>query len=243
MIVLMTDFGESEYVGMMKGVIATLSPSTRIEDLTHEITPQSVREGAWILLQSYRYFPAGTIFVCVVDPGVGTERSAILVRTKNYVFVGPDNGLLCPAILEDGIESIIEVNVTKPTSATFHGRDVFAKVGAFVAENLTERLLQSPKDNLDVVLHFHLEGRHGEIVHIDHFGNIITNLPPIDKTIYILSYNDIKREISWVQTYEEGIDQDVFLVTGSAKTLEISAKNQPADTILDVKIGDRISLE
>jgi S-adenosylmethionine hydrolase len=243
MIVLMTDFGESEYVGMMKGVIATLSPSTRIEDLTHAIMPQSVREGAWILLQSYRFFPAGTIFVCVVDPGVGTKRSAILVRTKNYVFIGPDNGLLCPAISEDGIEAIIEVNVTEPTSATFHGRDVFAKVGAFVAENLTEKLMQSRKDELDVVLYFNLEGRLGEIVHIDHFGNIITNLLPIFKTVYRLSYKEIQREISWFRTYEEGINRDIFLVTGSANTLEISAKSQRADTILDVKVGDRISLE
>ena len=243
MIVLMTDFGETEYVGMMKGAIATISPSTRIEDLTHSITPQSIREGAWVLLQSYRFFPKETIFVCVIDPGVGTKRAAILVRTKNYVFIGPDNGLLSPATQHDGIVKIVEVSIDEPISATFHGRDVFAKVGAYTAENLLDKLTQSRKESLDNPLVFHLEGRRGEIVHIDYFGNIITNLSPIDKAVYKLTHNIVKRDISWVRTYEEGMDQDIFLVTGSSKTLEISAKNQRADTILDVKIGDRISLE
>jgi hypothetical protein len=220
-----------------------LSPTTRIEDLTHSIAPQSVREGAWVLLQSYKYFPIGTIFVCVIDPGVGTKRVAVLVRTKSYVFVGPDNGLLYPAIHEDGIESIMEVNIEGPISATFHGRDVFAKVGAYVAENHYSEIEQSPKNTLDTPLHFHLEGRTGEVVHIDHFGNIITNIPPLEKEIYKLTHKDLKRDISWIRTYEEGMDYDVFLITGSANTLEISAKNNRANSILETQIGQRITLE
>ena len=208
MIVLMTDFGESEYVGMMKGVIASISPSTRIEDLTHTISPQSVRDGAWVLLQSYKYFPKETIFVCVIDPGVGTERAAILVRTNNYVFVGPDNGLLSPAIHDDGIVKIVEVSIDEPISTTFHGRDIFAKVGAYTAQNLFDKFIQSMKDSLDIILHFHLEGRCGEIVHIDHFGNIITNLSPLEKDEYKLIYKDLVRDIRWVRTYDEGIDED-----------------------------------
>lgn len=243
MIVLMTDFGESEYVGMMKGVIATISPSTRIEDLTHSITPQSVREGAWVLLQSYKYFPKETIFVCVIDPGVGTERAAVLVRTQNYVFIGPDNGLLSPATHDDGIVNIAEVSLDEPISATFHGRDIFAKVGAYTAENLLDKIKQSMKDRLDIPLDFHLEDRCGEITHIDHFGNIITNIPPLEKAMYKLTHNDLKRNIGWVRTYDEGMEDDIFLVTGSSETLEISARNKRADSMIKVEIGERLSLE
>jgi S-adenosylmethionine hydrolase len=239
----MTDFGESEYVGMLKGVIATISPSTRIEDLTHSITPQSVREGAWVLLQSYKYFPKETIFICVIDPGVGTERAAVLVRTKNYVFIGPDNGLLFPATNEDGIVRIAVVSIDEPISATFHGRDLFAKVGAYIAQNLFEEITQSLKNNLDSPLRFHLEDRCGEIVYIDHFGNIITNIPPLEKENYELTYNDLKRDIGWVRTYDEGPEDDIFLVTGSSKTLEISARNKRADSMIEVEISERISLE
>ncbi|MHA2377567.1 MAG: SAM hydrolase/SAM-dependent halogenase family protein [Candidatus Thorarchaeota archaeon] len=97
MIVLMTDFGESEYVGIIKGVIYSIAPEAQVVDLTHTISPQSTREGAWILLNSYHFFPKGSIFVCVVDPGVGTDRDAVVVKTENYTFVGPDNGLMFPA--------------------------------------------------------------------------------------------------------------------------------------------------
>jgi S-adenosylmethionine hydrolase len=243
MIVLMTDFGDSEYVGMMKGVITTITPSTHIEDLTHSITPQSVREGAWVLLQSYKYFPKGTTFVCVIDPGVGTKRAAVIIRTKNYVFVGPDNGLLYPATHDDGIESIVEVNMTEPISATFHGRDVFAKVGAYVVQDFFDKITQSLRNSLDIPLHFHLEGRSGEVVRIDHFGNIITNIPSLEKDAYKLTHKDLKRKIGWAPTYEDGQEHDIFLVTGSANTLEISAKNRRADSILKVQIGQRITLE
>lgn len=243
MIVLITDFGESEYVGMMKAVIAAISPSTRIEDLTHSITPQSIREGAWVLLQSYRYFPKETIFVCVIDPGVGTDRTAVMVRTSNFVFVGPDNGLLYPATTDDGIERIAEVSIDEPMSATFHGRDLFAKVGAYISLNLLEKISQTLKDTLDVPLQFLLEDRCGEIAHIDYFGNIITNIPPLEKEMYELTYNDLKRDIRWARTYDEGVEEDIFLVTGSSKTLEISAKNKRADSMIKVEIGERISLE
>ena len=243
MIVLLTDFGESEYVGMMKGVIASINPSIRVDDLTHSITPHSIKEGAWVLLQSYRFFPKETIFVCVIDPGVGTERGAVFVRTKNYVFVGPDNGLLYPAAIDDGIERIAEVNIDEPMSATFHGRDVFAKVGAYIAQNTFDRLTSSPKNSLDIPLQFHLEGRCGEVVHIDHFGNIITNIPPLDTISYNLSYNDMKRPIKWVRSYENGPDQDIFLVTASSGTLEVSVKNRSAATVIRAQIGDRITIE
>jgi S-adenosylmethionine hydrolase len=181
--------------------------------------------------------------VCVIDPGVGTERDAVIVRTKNYVFIGPDNGLLYPAANDDGIERIMEFSIAEPISATFHGRDLFAKAGGYIAQNSFDRIISSPKNNLDIPLHFHLERRCGEVVRIDHFGNIITNITPLDTDSYNLSFNDIKRPIKWVPTYEDGPDQDIFLLTGSAGTLEVSAKNRSAIIILKVQIGDRITIE
>ena len=109
MIVLLTDFGESEYVGIMKGVIYSIYPEAHVTDLTHSIPSQSIREGAWILLQSYKYFPPGSVFVSVIDPGVGTARDAVIVATKNYILIGPDNGLLFPAASDDGFERVYKI--------------------------------------------------------------------------------------------------------------------------------------
>ena len=111
MIVLLTDFGESEYVGVMKGVIYNLVSGATITDLTHSISPQSVCEAAWVLLKSYRFFPKHTIFTCVVDPGVGTTRDAVLVETPDYVFISPDNGLLSPTLDKCGQFKIYSLKI------------------------------------------------------------------------------------------------------------------------------------
>ena len=243
MIVLMTDFSESEYAGMMKGVIYTIYPKARVVDLTHEISPQSVREGAWILLQGYPYFPKKTTFVCVVDPGVGTGRDAVLVRTKNYVFIGPDNGLMYPSAHKDGIKEIFKIQIDQPEFTTFHGREIFAKVAAYVASGAGEKFLGERKSDLDIVLRFWQEGRSGEVVRVDHFGNIITNLPPLDKDMYHLNYRALNRDITWADTYGKGPEYDMFLVTGSAGTLELSVKNGRAADRLPARVGDTIVIK
>ncbi len=243
MIVLMTDFSESEYAGMMKGVIYTIHPKARVVDLTHEISPQSVREGAWILLQGYPYFPKKTIFVCVVDPGVGTGRDAVLVKTKNYVFIGPDNGLMYPSAQRDGIKEVFKIQIDQPEFTTFHGREIFAKVAAYVASGAGEKFLGERKSDLDIVLRFWQEGRSGEVVRVDHFGNIITNLPPLDKDMYHLNYRALNRDITWAGTYGKGPEYDMFLVTGSAGTLELSVKNGRAADRLPARVGDTIVIK
>ena len=142
MIALLTDFGDSEYVGVMKGVIHSINPDAKIIDLCHSIMPQSIVEASWVLLNNFRYFPSGTVFCCVVDPGVGTNRKAIAVKTEKYCFVAPDNGLIYEALGKNR-KSIIEINVQKNASKTFHGRDVFAAaaanidMGGFSARNLS----------------------------------------------------------------------------------------------------------
>lgn len=243
MIVLLSDFGGSQYTGMMKGVIHTICTQAEIVDLTHDITPHSVREGAWVLLNAYRYFPPRSIFVCVVDPGVGTDRDAVLVKTTNYVFIGPDNGLMYPAAHSDVITQVFPIIVEDVPSNTFHGRDVFARMGAYLEKGLAGRHLGPLKDDFSVPLEFHLEGRTGEVTQIDRFGNIVTNLPPTEKENMRLSAAGIDRELEWVRTFEKGPDDNIFLITGSCNTLEICAKRDRASEFLDLAVGDRVTIE
>ncbi|MFW9845787.1 MAG: S-adenosyl-l-methionine hydroxide adenosyltransferase family protein [Candidatus Thorarchaeota archaeon] len=243
MIVLMTDFGESEYVGAMKGVILSIAPTARIVDLTHSISPQSVREGAWVLLQNFHHFPFDTLFVCVVDPGVGTNRDAVYVHTSHYRFIGPDNGLLYPAVHKDGVKQIHSLSIDEKASSTFHGRDVFAVAAAHLETQTTESHLGPQKTSLDVELKFHLKEREGEVVRVDRFGNIITNLPPVDFGAVTMKTNAGILHLSHCRTYHEGPHEGVFIITGSSNTLEISAKNTRASGYLDLHTGDRLTIE
>ncbi|MHA1902713.1 MAG: SAM hydrolase/SAM-dependent halogenase family protein [Candidatus Thorarchaeota archaeon] len=242
MIVLMTDFGESEYVGIMKGVIHSIAPAVKVVDLTHSITPQSIREGAWVLFNSYHFFPEGSIFVCVVDPGVGTDRDAVVVKTENYTFVGPDNGLMYPAAKQDSIVEISSIIIDESASATFHGRDVFAKTAAQLFLGEGQKLLGGFKPTLSASLEFYLDGNSGEIVRIDHFGNIITNIPYNDVTKLQLESKYLKWNLIWSPTYDQGPDDQLFAITSSYGTFEIAMKNGRAIDELTMKVGDRISL-
>ena len=190
MIILLTDFGQSDYVGMMKGVIYGICDEAQVVDLYHGVEAQNVREGAWILQQSYRYFPAGTIFLCVVDPQVGTCRRAVVIATQHYYFVGPDNGLMWPAASTDGIEKVTNLDIPENASRTFHGRDVFAPAAARLQKG--EELFEEQQNVKLIELHFHLKNRQGEVVRIDHFGNIITNLTHIDQQSYHFQWPSAK---------------------------------------------------
>ena len=243
MIVLLTDFGVSEYAGVMRGVIYSIYPEAQVVDLTHSVPSQSIREGAWILLQSYKHFPKGTVFVSIVDPGVGTARDAVLVVTENYFHVGPDNGLLYPAASEDGIERVYRIRVDEGISKTFHGRDIFAKVAAYHEAGTLGVMSTELKPGLDQALVFHQEGQTGEVVRKDRFGNIITNIPPGEQPKYIVSIRNERRELPYFETYEYGPENRVFLVTSSYNTLEIAAKNRPATDFLAVEVGERITIK
>ena len=243
MIVLLTDFGVSEYAGVMRGVIYSICPDATVVDLTHSIPSQSIREGAWILFKSYKYFPQGTVFVSAIDPGVGTARDAVIVVTKNYIHIGPDNGLLYPAASDDGIERVYKILIDEGVSNTFHGRDVFAKAAAYHEAGILDVMSTEPKPGLDQALVFHQEGRVGEVVRIDKFGNIITNIPPLEKSSYQVSIRNEKRELPFFETYEYGSEGGVFLVVGSYETLEIASKNRPATDFLALEIGERIKIE
>ena len=240
MITILSDFGNSEYLGVMKGAIFTVSNDARIVDLCNEVNPHQMIEGAWILLNSYRYFPKGTIFLCVVDPGVGSKRKCIAIRTKNYFFVGPDNGLMFPAANEDGIVESIELSSEK-ASNTFHGRDVFARAAALID-------LKMPFSSIGKMamikskFKFHLNKDEGQIVRIDIFGNIITNIPHSGAKAYGVILKNKKCQMDFYATYNDAPTNVLFLILGSSNTLEISLKNSSAALELMAKSGEKITI-
>lgn len=246
-IVLLTDFGWSSYVGAVKGVILSHCPGAQIIDLTHEVAPQNVREGTWLLFVNYPYFPPGSIFVAIVDPGVGTERKALAIRAREYSFLGPDNGLLSPAAARAGIVDTVELAVPPEASPTFHGRDVFAPAAAKLAAGLPFRELGKPV--LPTVnFAFYLNGREGEVVTTNRFGNVITNLPPLpDRRKYAVNLARDRRsyfrsELPFCPVYALAPEEVLFLLTGSGGTLEISVKNGSAASRLGVEVADRVAI-
>jgi S-adenosyl-L-methionine hydrolase (adenosine-forming) len=189
-IALMTDFGVGDGdVGVMKGVIAGITPEAHIIDITHNVGPQNVSSGAWILAASYRYFTKNTVFVCVVDPGVGSTRGAIALHAGDWYFVGPDNGLFSYVMSEQPVHAA--VLLANPSyhlatvCSTFHGRDIFAPVGAYLARGLRDIFFElGPSVDPAALKRLEVwravrEGTNvnAHIVHVDNFGNLITSIP------------------------------------------------------------------
>ncbi len=183
-ITLLSDFGTVDgFVGAMKGVILSLAPGARIIDLSHDIPAQDIRGGAWALREAAPLFPVGTIHVTVVDPGVGTERRPLLLESGGQSFIGPDNGVLTLAAREDcRAWSLEDAQYFRPqVSATFHGRDIFAPVAGHLAAGKDpsvfgpeiERWRRLPLPE-PVVGQSKIEG---QVIHVDRFGNLITNIP------------------------------------------------------------------
>jgi hypothetical protein len=184
-IALLTDFGTSDtYVGVMKGVLLGICPGARLIDLTHAVQPQNVREGAFLLTNAYRYFPRNTVFLVVVDPGVGSARRGLAVQAGEYSFVAPDNGVLSYALAEAGAHQAVMLSSPAyrlaAVSNTFHGRDIFAPAAAHLA-------MQVPLAEFGPVVHdmvrlsqptlsIKKDAIIGEVIHIDRFGNLITSI-------------------------------------------------------------------
>lgn len=240
MIVLLTDFGESEYVGVMKGVVYRIAPDAKIVDLCHNISPQNIIEASWILKNNYKYFPERAVFCCVVDPGVGTERKAIGAKTDKYYFVGPDNGLLWETVAEQSIIDIREMGVPPEASRTFHGRDVFARAAANIDigrfETIGEKIEKIEK------LELYKDGREGIVVRIDRFGNIVTNLAKQDKDKCSVEIGEKKYMMGYCPNYCSAKEGELFLIEGSNNTLEISLKDGNANDKLQVKTGEKIKI-
>lgn len=187
-ITLLTDFGTHDaYVAIMKGVILKINPRATIVDITHWIDSQDLRRTAYAIAGSYRYFPAGTVHIVVVDPGVGSRRAVVALRLEGQVFLAPDNGVLSHFLEKKSIEKIVRVEnpdyFLKPVSRTFHGRDIFAPVGAHLSLGLPLDRLGAPIES-DALVRLDLaqprlekDGRlSGTVIDIDRFGNLITNI-------------------------------------------------------------------
>ena len=181
-LVLLTDFGYSHYVGILKGVILSYNPDTLIVDLTHSITPFKVVEASYALYTSYKYFPKGSIFLAVVDPGVGTERDILITEYKDYIFIAPDNGLLSPFLDEGKNFKFTSFDRLGEISNTFHGRDVFAPIAALISTGESPKDIGTVKKNPVKIEWWRPEKidqntYQGIILFIDRFNNAITNIP------------------------------------------------------------------
>lgn len=256
-ITLTTDFGSRDgYVAAMKGVIYSIARDATIVDISHDIAPQDLMEAAFVLRNAVPYFPEGSIHVIVVDPGVGTQRRAVAVRTSSMSFVAPDNGLLSLVLPEDSGEEMVELNNREvwrqsDTSATFHGRDIFAPAAAHLASGIEFRRLGSPIQNL-TPMHWALpiaddSGIQGWIVHVDHFGNCITNVPRHlvhrtqgKRSVKCYAGNVILKEIR--STYGTVAAGEPIAIYNSNDQLEIAVNQGNAAGLLNLKKGSPVNL-
>lgn len=270
-ITLTTDFGADDaYVAIMKGVILSTNPEINIVDITHSVEPQNVYQAAFILGYTYRYFPKKTVHVAVVDPGVGSERHGVILKTPSALFVAPDNGILSYVIdelssakgsvaqyspdlglvtLGKGLEAIAITEPRfwrHPVSTTFHGRDIFAPIAAALSldispyecgEKITSlHVFPIPKPFVD-----YQGNLIGHILHVDHFGNLITNIKRVN-----LPGKDIPIEVAGrliqgiTDYYAEG--EELMAIIGSSGYLEIALKNGSAADFLNTEIGDEIKV-
>jgi hypothetical protein len=254
-IALITDFGMQDwFVGAMKGVIVGINPRAAVVDITHEIPAGDIRAAAFALAASYRFFPKGTVHVAVVDPGVGTQRRAIAVKTKRYIFVGPDNGVLSFALAREEIQAIRALTNKKfflrPISHTFHGRDIFAPVAAQLSRSVPIQKfgpalksftqLSWPQPRLD--------GREvkGEVIYIDRFGNAITNLGVEHMTRLQGAKCTVHfkgcRVCPLRDSYQAVPPGKPVAILGSSNFVEIALNRGSAAEKFQIKIGDSVSI-
>lgn len=260
LVTLTTDFGTRDgYVAAMKAVMLRVSPLVRFLDVTHEIPAQDVMEAAFVIRQVIPYAPPGTIHLVVVDPTVGTERKAIAatfgVGNNEHTFVGPDNGLL-PLIAQDSIHDIVELNrpdlwASHQLSATFHGRDVFGPVAAALAAHSSLSDVGTPLSRV-TNMHWPLprfdeEGTNGMVVHVDRFGNCITNIRSSDLERFgrgrrFKCYAGSAVIRTHALTYGETDAAEPLTLFGSTGHLEIAIHGGNAAELLSVDRGDPVTL-
>jgi S-adenosylmethionine hydrolase len=257
-IALLTDFGTADgYVGVMKGVLLGIAPGVALIDLTHDIPPQDIREAAWVLHTSWRYFPAGTIFLCVVDPGVGTGRRPVALRADGRVFVGPDNGLFSYVLAATEPEAAVTLDDPRHhlpgASATFHGRDIFSPCAAHLAAGVPLAALGSPLDPASLIRlapprpTWDGETLRGRVLHVDRFGNLITSvsgalataaLTAPDVTLRLGTYLITDR----ARTFASGPEQRLFVLLDSSGHLAIALRNGSAAAYMGAGRDDEIAI-
>lgn len=254
-VTLTTDFGtDDHYVGTMKGVVLRINPRATLVDICHAIPPYDVLQGALTLAQAYRYFPAGTVHIVVVDPGVGSARRPIVADTGQHRFVAPDNGVL--SFIYERESSVVVREITNdelflhPVSNTFHGRDIFAPVAAHLSRGVDFESVGpviSDHVRLDVPKPRRLGENliQGSVLKIDWFGNIVTNLTPEDITP---ETRDVRVRIASTEisklrhTYSGANHGELFAIFGSMGFLEIAVNQGSAAELLRVRVGDAVEV-
>ena len=250
-VALLTDFGtDDHFVGMMKAVVANICPEARIIDVSHAVQPQNIAHGAFLLRISSEYFPRGTVFVCVVDPGVGTDRRAVALHADARWYVGPDNGILYPTWASrspTAADAVLSLENPRywldEVSNTFHGRDIFAPVAAHLAsgadpsdmgrpiQDLTRLELSQPETLDDGSLKL-------SVMHIDRFGNLLTNLPVshpgLDARKVKFSIGDTV--VAGLKTNFQSSD-GLIAVAGSSGYVEFAAPGGSAADLVGADIG------
>ena len=253
-VTLLTDFGlQDVYVGVMKGEIASINPQLQVIDLTHQIPPQDIAAGRFALLNAYSYFPPNTVHVAVVDPGVGSKRRGVAIQFPGGFLVGADNGIFSGVL--SVAPAVAAVELTNPKywrtahpSKTFHGRDIFAPVGAHLASGVkleelgnaiaVDSLVQLSLPDV-VVTETTIQGC---IQYIDGFGNLITNIPERELNSKLGFIKIKEHNIPYFQTYSDVAVGELLALVGSHGWLEIAVNSGSAKDKLQVAVGDNVIL-
>ncbi len=244
-ITLLTDYGTSDsYVAEVKGVLLSQAPGVTLVDITHEIGPGDVASAGYILARAWTAFPPGTVHLAVVDPGVGTARAALALRTRGQTFVGPDNGLFGGVIRGAEVEAV-QLPTPPGASATFHGRDIFAPAAAHLArgealDRLGPRYTAIPRRLSGAAPHYEGKMVIGEVIHVDRYGNLVTNLT----SEYVPAYAVLEAEsltVGPLRTTFADVETGALLAyIGSGGTVEIAVRDGSASRRLGLGVGGRV---
>ncbi len=260
-ITLTTDFGlDNWFVGTMKGVIKSINPEADVVDIAHGVRKHSISEAAFVLRNSYNYFPPGAIHTVVVDPGVGSKRHAIVVKTRRYHFVAPDNGVLSYAIEGEEVETVVKIEneeyLLAPISETFHGRDVFAPVSAYLSMGVQPEEFGHPLNEITRLtpsVPRRIGDREvvGHILCVDPFGNLISDvtaklIEELSKLSKASRFRILIRDREVVRichTYSDGKENELISLIGSSGHLEISINRGRAGDVLGMGEGGKFILK
>lgn len=256
-ITLTTDFGlKDPYVAEIKAVILNICPNALIVDVTHEVEKFNIRMGAYVLACTSQYFPKGTIHMAVVDPGVGTERRAILIQAKHAFYIGPDNGVLALAAKNQRIKHVYEIRnrqfMMPRISNTFHGRDIFAPAAAHLANGTSPAEFGPEIEEIVTPKFVKVVGRDGilvgEVLHVDGFGNVVTNFG--EKELELIGVKDsvnvefrsVRLKLKLCRAYAEVEPHKPLAIIGSHNFLEIAVNQGNAAETFKIKAGDKVKL-
>jgi len=257
-ITLLTDFGTADaYVACIKGVILSINPRAVIVDISHAVPRFNIRYGAYMLMQATRHFPADTVHVAVVDPGVGTRRLPIIIETRRYIFIGPDNGVLSLAATDDGVRSVYRIEnkryMLSQPAETFAGRDIFAPVAAYIAAGIPPSNMGSELGTYEevsipkpIVEEKHVKG---EVLTVDSFGNLITNIrlsdlmPTIKHSRRItIKVKGVSTQLPFVPSYGYVDKGETLALMGSVGFLEVAVNQGNASKRFQAEAGDLLEI-